>query len=147
MQDLSMTPQQCANNIISRSCKVADIYDESILNDVLVEGVSQSIPQSCNKFYQMHRWVYTTAIAFRVDLLLAIQKKSCNQSINNQQQTRSVKRYTRKPWNNCRGADNVNRDTTSSFSCSLRRWSQLPLLIRINPQSAEALHSSSASSS
>lgn len=37
-----MTPQQYANDIIVKSCKAADGFDESLLNDVLIKSVCEN---------------------------------------------------------------------------------------------------------
>lgn len=37
-----LSPQQYVDKLIAKSCKVADIYDEGTLNDVLIEGVDAS---------------------------------------------------------------------------------------------------------
>lgn len=43
MQLANMTLQRYAEDLISKSCKVADLYDEGTLNDVFIERVDASI--------------------------------------------------------------------------------------------------------
>lgn len=59
-----MTPQQYANDLIAKLCKVADVYDESTLNDVFIEGVDASIQQSLRNFRVTNPHSDLTDIAF-----------------------------------------------------------------------------------
>lgn len=38
-----MIPQQYADDLVAKSCKVAYIYDEGTMNDVYIEDVNASI--------------------------------------------------------------------------------------------------------
>lgn len=46
VRQASITPQQCADVLTSKMCKVADVYDEGVLNDLFTELVEQSIRYS-----------------------------------------------------------------------------------------------------
>lgn len=49
MQPSGRPPQQYADYRIAKSCKIADIYDESTLNETSIEEVDASIQHSfCN---------------------------------------------------------------------------------------------------
>lgn len=44
MQAGNMTPEQYADDVVAKSCKVTDVFDKCTLNDVIIEGVDPSIP-------------------------------------------------------------------------------------------------------
>lgn len=50
MQPTNMTSQQIADDLIAKSCKVADVYEQSTLNDVSIEGVDASIRHSLREY-------------------------------------------------------------------------------------------------
>lgn len=45
-----MTPQQCADDLVAKSGKVADIYDEGTLNEVIMEEIDTSIYHSLQHY-------------------------------------------------------------------------------------------------
>lgn len=92
----SITSQQYGDNIIAKSCKVADVYDESTLKGVFIELVDSSIRHSFRNNWTTHPEADLTEIAFQVESLLPIEKGSGNPSLDNQQQTSSKKLYTQK---------------------------------------------------
>lgn len=42
----NMTPQKYADNLVTKICKVADVYDEKTLNEVFVEEFVTTIPHT-----------------------------------------------------------------------------------------------------
>lgn len=46
MQRTNMNPQQYADDLVSKLCKIADVYNEGILNDAVIKGVDTLIHRS-----------------------------------------------------------------------------------------------------
>lgn len=80
-QSGSMTPIQFASGLYDKSCKVADVYYESILNDIFIKGVNSS---NCHSLWEYwgapNPQADLTDIAFKAQLQLAIQKGSTKPS-------------------------------------------------------------------
>lgn len=50
METTYTTPQQYADNLVVKSCTIADVYDKETLNDVLSEVADTSIRHSLRQF-------------------------------------------------------------------------------------------------
>lgn len=46
IQSAHMTPTSYADNLYAKTCRIADVYNESFLNDTYIEGVDPSICHS-----------------------------------------------------------------------------------------------------
>lgn len=75
-QASSTNTMQYAENLYAKSCKVADVYDESTLNGILVCGVDSAICHCLSNYWVSKPEANLTNIAFKALLLLAIQKGS-----------------------------------------------------------------------
>lgn len=51
MQPEKMTPPQYTNDLIAKSCKVADVFDKKTLKNVFIEGDEASI-----RYIMRHYW-------------------------------------------------------------------------------------------
>lgn len=78
MRPLSITPQQYADEIAAKSCKVAKVYDESTLNNVFIGAVESSIRHKVRNYWATHPKADLMNIVFQAELLLATQKRSGN---------------------------------------------------------------------
>lgn len=76
------TPQQFADDMITKSYEVADVYDESALNNVFIERVNASICHSLRGYWALHQTANITNISFYANFILAIQKRSRNITTN-----------------------------------------------------------------
>lgn len=63
---------QYADCLYAKSCRVADRYDESTVNDIFMEEVEYSICYSLQEHLVMHPHVDETNIGFKTQSLLAI---------------------------------------------------------------------------
>lgn len=70
MHPASTTPQQFADKLIAESCKVTDVYDESGLKDVYIEGVEVPICYSLLDYWASHPLAGSTCFAFHMDTML-----------------------------------------------------------------------------
>lgn len=75
-QSASMTLTKYADDFYSKSCKVADVYDESTLKDIFIEDVDSSICQSLREYWDSNLEAILTNIAFKAQPLIATQKQS-----------------------------------------------------------------------
>lgn len=48
----ALTPQQFADCLIAKPCKVADVYDKSPQNDFFIKGVGASFKHSRRKYWE-----------------------------------------------------------------------------------------------
>lgn len=71
-QPSNMTLIQYADDLFAKLCKVADVYDESILDDIFIKGVEAYICHSLKKFWACSPQSDLADIAFLVQQLLAI---------------------------------------------------------------------------
>lgn len=81
MQPASMTFQQYAGDLIAKSRKDADVYDEDTPNNVFIEEVNQSLRHSLQNYWATNPEADLTDIAFQAESVLAIQKKSGQQPV------------------------------------------------------------------
>lgn len=72
----NMTTRQYPEDLHAKPCKVADVYDESTLNDIFIKGVDFTICHRVRKYWAMQPHVDLNNIAFKPQSLLAIQKNS-----------------------------------------------------------------------
>lgn len=73
-QPSSMSQTQNAVDLYVKSCKAADVYDGSTLNDIFIEGVDFSICHSHGKCWVSNPQAELSDIAFKTQPLLVIQK-------------------------------------------------------------------------
>lgn len=69
-----MTPQQYVDHLIARPFKLDDVYNEGTLSDVFIKGLDASIKYSLRKYRVSNSQAHLPDIAFKVELLLSIQK-------------------------------------------------------------------------
>lgn len=142
-----MTLQHFADDLITKSCKVSDVYDDSTLNDVLIESRDASIHHSLQHYWASHPQADLTDIAFYANSLLAIQKSS-RDAAHKKKVDDLARPYKKKPWQ-CTLANNVNKNTTSSPTRGTRKRSRSHPVLHINPYHSKttAPRASSTSSS
>lgn len=61
------------------SWKVADVHEESALNDIFTKGVDFTICHSLREYWATYQHIDVTNIVFKTQSMLAIQKGSVNQ--------------------------------------------------------------------
>lgn len=61
-----MTPILDDVDLFTKSCNVADIYDDSTLNDIFIDGVGSAFWQSLRKYWATHTHADVTDIVLRV---------------------------------------------------------------------------------
>lgn len=74
-QPTNMTLMQYADAFSAKSCKVADVYDESTLNNISIEKVVSSICNSLRKYWVFSPQTGLSNIALKEQSLLAIQNE------------------------------------------------------------------------
>lgn len=89
----NLTRQQNADISSVNSCKLADIYSESTLNDVFIKGFDASIRDSLHNYWATNSQVELMDIAFQAKLLLSIPKEfeeNSNKKLPGSQPCRSI---------------------------------------------------------
>lgn len=81
-QPADMTPIQYANDLYAKLCKVSDVYDKTILNDIFIDEVDSSICHCIRYFWATHLHVDLTDIAIKTQSLQANQKGSVNPTLS-----------------------------------------------------------------
>lgn len=76
MQRANMTAQQYAYDRMAKSCRVADVYEKSALNGVLIEEVGESIHYSLQNYRGTNSQANLLDIAFQNESPLSIQNRS-----------------------------------------------------------------------
>lgn len=109
-----MTPQSIIANLIVKSCKVADVYNKSSLNDVFIAKVDASICNILRNYRAPYSQADLTHIVFYADTLIAIQRLLRNEAKNATDEN-TVRAYYQKYWNRTL-ADIVNKETSTSPS-------------------------------
>lgn len=79
-QPTSMTAMRYVDDLYAKFCKVADVYDDSTLNVILIKGIDFSISRSLRKYCATKPQANSTSIAFKATSLVAIQKESTRHS-------------------------------------------------------------------
>lgn len=51
MLPTNMFPLKYAEDLVAKSCKVTDVYEQETLNDVFIEGVDESIHHSLRNYW------------------------------------------------------------------------------------------------
>lgn len=105
-EPLRVSLEQYGDDTITKSCKTADIYDESKLNNILIEDVDSSTRHIFCSYLVTQPQTDLTDIEIQMETLLAIQEGSDNLLTENEQQTRLEKPSSRKPYDTCHGANN-----------------------------------------
>lgn len=77
--------------------KVADVYDESILNDVLIEEVNSSVRHELREYYNSSPQADLTDILFKVQSSLAMQEGSTKPPHSKNQNARA-KQFGKRSW-------------------------------------------------
>lgn len=124
-----MTPHHFTDNLITKSCKLAVVYDLSTLNDVFIEGVDVSIPHSLRNNWLKNPQADLADKEFQAESLLFIQSGSKNATPTNFSSTNLEEPYHYKPCHNQKTVNTVNTDITSSPTRSPRRQSNSPLFV------------------
>lgn len=138
MQLLNPTLQQYTDDMFSSSCKVADFYDQGMLYDVLIEGVSASVRQSFRHCWAESPIADLTDITFQAESLLFIQKKGNCTSINIQNSFNSDKHFNRNPRNRRNNGNNASTRKTSPSQSSRRRYESPQVLEEHTPNAFHA---------
>lgn len=86
VQQTNPTPQQISDNLITKTCKVEDLYDNSTLSDAFIEGFDASIVHSL--------------IAFQEESLLYVQKELKDAPETKLLSVNPKKPYHWNPWHN-----------------------------------------------
>lgn len=137
MRPSSIAPRRYADRIMAKMCKAAEVYDKSTLSAIYVDGVDSSIRRSVRTYRATLPQAYLIDIEFWAELLLTLQNESGSPSPSNQKGSRSEKRYTFIPCNNCSSINNVNKDTTNCPTHSLRRRSTSLSVNHFSPPCAQ----------
>lgn len=143
----NMAPQQYADDLIAKSCKVVDVYYESTLNDVFIEGFDAGTKHSLRNYRITNSQEGITDIAFQAESLLTIRKGSGENLTNSHASTNSEKLYNRKPYKSRSIASNINRETRWTPTQKTRRRSPSSQALDINASSILSSRQSSARSS
>lgn len=144
LHPFDMTTQLYADDTISESCKIANVYGEGTLNDVFIEDVDAFISHSLHNYRATNSHTIKTDIAFQAELLLSIQKTSEKNPRSNYPSTNSAKLYTGKPRNNHNVSLIVNTKTTSNISKKTRRRSLFLQTLKINDFNMQSSEQGSA---
>lgn len=87
-----MTPIQYADDLYTKSYNVADVYDESTLNESYIKDVDPFIYHSAWEYWATHPQADGTNIAFKAHALLEIQKEAADPANDNNQVVSSKKK-------------------------------------------------------
>lgn len=93
VQRPNTAPQQNADDLIDKFCKVADANDVSTHNNVLIEGVDMSISHSLRIYCATNKQEYLTNIAFPAESLFANSEgigKTSNKPLSENQNDKSL---------------------------------------------------------
>lgn len=91
-QGVSMTWTQYDDDLYTQTCKVADFYDESTLNETRIERVGSFICHSLRKYWALNRQANLTDIAFWAQSLVRIHEKS-SKSLPTGNQNANAKKF------------------------------------------------------
>lgn len=72
MQLTNMTSQLYAEDLAVTSCKVADVYEEGILNNIFIKDADASIRNSLHQYWPQNPQADLSDIAFQAESLLSI---------------------------------------------------------------------------
>lgn len=96
-QRANMTPMQFASDLHAKSCKVADIYAESSLKDIFIEGVDPSICHSTWKYGATDPQIDLTDILYKEQSLL-LMHNGATKSANTGNSSAYSKQYGKRSW-------------------------------------------------
>lgn len=71
---VKLIPRFCVNQLCEKSCRVADVYDESTFNVFFIKGVNPFSFHCFRKYWTTHLQADGTDIAFKAQSLLIVQK-------------------------------------------------------------------------
>lgn len=114
MQPAHVTTQKSADDLEAKSCKVAEVYDEGILNDIFIKNVEASIRHNLRHNGAQKQQAYLRDVAFQAEIILFIQKDTGHFPKNNQGSCNEGKPLNRKSSNDRNTKDIFNKNTTSS---------------------------------
>lgn len=126
-----MTSEQLADDIIAKPHKVANVYDESTLNEASIDRVGQSICHRLQNYWATNPQSNLTDIAIQAKALLAFQNRSRKQRTTSLPPSTLVRPYYRKLWNMLITTCNVNTDSKSTATRSSRGRSKSPTMMHI----------------
>lgn len=139
-------PQQYADNLITKSCKVADFHEEVTLNDIFIKVDDSSIWNSLRNYFVTNPQAHLTDIAFQAKSLMSIQNGFGNTLTNNLLRDNSAKSYPCTPSNSRNVLSNTNMETMSTSTQKSRRRPTSTLALKINALSTPSMEQSSAQS-
>lgn len=124
MQPAYMTSQRYPDDLVTKFCMVADVYEEATQNNVLIQDSGKSIRHSSQKYQEANLQAGFTDIAFKVNLLLVSQKGTRQQPTVNKPPSTSSRPYYKKPWTKGSSPNIVTFGTKSRARRSSRRLSK-----------------------
>lgn len=110
-----VNPQHYANELIVKSCKVAEVFDERTLNDMSIEIVDASIMHSLRKYCRTNPHEILMDIALQAESLLYILKGSGNNVTGIYPNVTPANPCTRKPYNRRSVASAVTTEKKSTL--------------------------------
>lgn len=131
VQPLNMTSLQYVDDLITKSCTVADVYGEVTLNDIFFEGVAASIRHGLPNYWASNAQDELTDIAFQVESLFPIWSCSGKTPTSNHLNSNPEKLYTLKALKSPNVASNANTERTSVPTWKTRRLSTPPQKLKI----------------
>lgn len=84
MHPANMTPQHYADDLVTKSRKLVDVYDEGAQNDIVVEGVDSMTCHCLRHYWCQKSEADLTEAAFQEESLLCLLKKAGFTSTTNQ---------------------------------------------------------------
>lgn len=149
MQPTQMNPIQHTDDLVTKSCKVADIYGERTLNNVSPEGVDAFICHRLRRLREQNPQAHVTYIVYQAESPRSIQQGAGSVPNNNRGIYNAGDLFSQKRWNNSSTVNVIiiNTDTTTSTSSTSKPRSKLPPIRCISSPQAQATLTSSASSS
>lgn len=126
-----MTRQQLADDLIARKCKVADVYNKSMLNNVHIESFYASLRRCLRNNWLTKPLPNLIHIAFPAEFKLSIQKEPKNAAASNFLSAKLERTNRRKLWHTRKTVRNVNKDIRSSPARSFQRQSKFPPFLQI----------------
>lgn len=132
---VGMTLKKYANDLYTKSCKVAGIYDKSALKNIFTKRVDSVIEHSLLENWATHPQANVTDIVFKAQLLLGIQKGSVKQPASYGQAAASNPFASHNWLENLANAANAcpSLPPTHSFHRrSLRNRSKSPMVLAVN---------------
>lgn len=128
MQPSSRPPLPYTGDLVTKSCKIAGVYDEGKLNENFIEGVEAVICHRLRQYSARNPRAELTDISFQPESLLSIQNRAGSTSHKIQNNCNQGKPFERKPWNSRNSQNKVNKSTISPSQKLKRRSTSPPVL-------------------